>query len=153
MPELAVETDASKPEARQRALSKRPDSASHLGHNVWSGVRGFIAELLSFPITAGTRNGALIVKAQLPGLRKDEIKVTVSDVVLVIEAEPNREKEGPFRPAGRRLIPVPDRAEIDLTRAELKNGVLTVWVPTPSKSQRQVPVEEGDDTSVQIEPL
>lgn len=149
MSEVGLATES---EVRPAVRSKSPNLALRLGRGVWLGWRSLIAELVAFPITIRRTSGSLIVKAELPGLRKDEVKVTMSDVVLAIEAEPKRENGGPFRRTGRRLIPVPDGAEIDLARAVLKNGVLTVSLPTPyAKRQRHIPVESADDSPVTIE--
>jgi len=98
-------------------------------------------------------DGNMIVTADLPGLKKEEVKIEVTDTALVIEGErkleTKEEKEGYTkveRNYGKfyRSIPLPEGAKIDLAKAELKDGVLTVSLPVPeAKKGRQVPIEEG----------
>jgi HSP20 family protein len=96
-------------------------------------------------------NGNLVISAELPGLKKDQLKVQVIEDQLVIEGERQREHEeehGEFhrseRSYGRfyRAIPLPDGAKTDQVKAELKDGVLTVTIPASEgvKKSRQIPV-------------
>lgn len=99
-------------------------------------------------------NGDLLVTAELPGLKKEEVKVEVTDEALIIEGERKREhkeeKEGYHRyerSFGRfyRSIPLPEGAKPDQAKAELNDGVLKVTVPAPEvkKNVRQITVEQG----------
>ena len=96
-------------------------------------------------------NGTLIVSAELPGLKKEDVKVEVTGEALVIEGERKQEHkedhEGYHRSErnyGRfyRSIPLPEGAKAEQIKAELKEGVLTVSVPVPesAKKSRQVPI-------------
>jgi HSP20 family molecular chaperone IbpA len=97
-------------------------------------------------------NETLVVKAYLPGLQKDELRGEVSEDMLVIDAEPNADKDGPLLRAGRRLIPLPEGADIRLAKARLADGILTVSLPTPyAKKHRHLPIECGDDSSLSID--
>jgi len=99
-------------------------------------------------------NGILSVTAELPGLKKDEVKVEVTDDALIIEGERKREhkedREGYHRlerSYGRfyRAIPLPEGAKTDQVKAELSDGILKVALPVPEvkKHVRQISVEEG----------
>lgn len=99
-------------------------------------------------------NGTLTVTAELPGLKKDEVKVEVTNATLIIEGERKREhkddREGYHRTErsyGRfyRAIPLPEGARTDQVKAELSDGVLKVSMPVPEvkKQVRQVTVEDG----------
>jgi HSP20 family protein len=96
-------------------------------------------------------NGTLEVAAELPGLKKEDVKVEVTDDSLVIEGERKQEHKEDHegyhrweRSYGRfyRAIPLPEGAKTEQVKAELKDGVLRVSIPVPeSKSKaRQVPV-------------
>jgi HSP20 family protein len=96
-------------------------------------------------------NGDLVISAELPGLKKDELKVQVTEDQLVVEGERKREHEdehGDYhrseRSYGRfyRSIPLPEGAKTDQVKAELKDGVLTVTIPAPEagKKARQIPI-------------
>ncbi|MGA2712516.1 MAG: Hsp20/alpha crystallin family protein [Bryobacteraceae bacterium] len=99
-------------------------------------------------------NGDLLVTAELPGLKKEEVKVEVTDDALIIEGERKREhkveEEGYHRyerSFGKfyRFIPLPEGAKPDQAKAELTDGVLKISVPAPEvkKKVRQIAVEEG----------
>lgn len=124
-----------------------PDNSVLKGiRRFWLGLRGLGAELFAFPISIRRVDNNLIVTADLPGLKKEELRVELTGDLLVIEAEPNREKETYFRRGGRRIIALPDGTAIDRARAEMKNGTLTVSVPLSDRNQsRKVPVEEVEE--------
>lgn len=102
--------------------------------------------------------GIMIVTADVPGLKKDEIKIEVTDKALVIEGErksEEKEEKPGFRKIERsygkfyREIPLPEGARIDLAKGDLTNGVLTVSLPVPeAKKARPVPIEEGGKLKV-----
>jgi HSP20 family protein len=99
-------------------------------------------------------NGKLLVSAELPGLKKEDIKVQVSDDALILEGERKQEKEekreGYYhseRSYGRfyRSIPLPEGATLDKASAEFINGILEVSIPVAETKQKrlEVPVCEG----------
>ena len=91
-------------------------------------------------------NGELMVKADLPGLTKDDVKVELTDKVLMISGERKAEKEekreGFYRSErsyGRffRKIQLPEGVKTDKANATFRNGVLEVTVPV-TKSESNV---------------
>jgi HSP20 family protein len=99
-------------------------------------------------------NGDLVVTAELPGLRKEDVKVEMTDDALVIQGERKSEHkedhEGYHRTErsyGRfyRSIPLPEGAKTDQVKAELADGVLKISIPAPEtkKLPREVPIESG----------
>ncbi|KAK1321305.1 hypothetical protein QJS10_CPA03g01780 [Acorus calamus] len=82
---------------------------------------------------------AHVFKADLPGLKKEEVKVEVEEGrVLQISGERSREKEEKNdtwhrveRSSGRflRRFRLPEGARVDQVKAAMENGVLTVTVP------------------------
>ena len=86
---------------------------------------------------------ALIIKVDVPGLRSEDLSVTVKEHVLTIDAERTRPEfpEGTRRHEGRRygafkrsyrLAPSLDAAH---TKAEVNEGVLSIVVPKVPESQ------------------
>ncbi|KAI8540029.1 hypothetical protein RHMOL_Rhmol09G0229400 [Rhododendron molle] len=82
---------------------------------------------------------AHVFKADLPGLKKEEVKVEVEEGrVLQISGERNKEKEDKNdtwhrveRSSGKflRRFRLPENAKVDQVKANMENGVLTVTVP------------------------
>jgi len=103
-------------------------------------------------------NGDLVVTAEVPGLKKDEIKVELTDDALVIQGErkcEHKEDHAGYHSWERsygqfyRAIPLPEGAKTDQVKAELQDGVLKVSVPVPQaeKKSRQVPIEAKTATA------
>ncbi|XP_043691491.1 18.5 kDa class I heat shock protein-like [Telopea speciosissima] len=82
---------------------------------------------------------AHIFEADLPGLKKEEVKVEVADGrVLQISGERSKEQEEKSeqwhrveRSSGKflRRFRLPDNAKVEQVKATMENGVLTVTVP------------------------
>ncbi|RLM93746.1 16.9 kDa class I heat shock protein 1 [Panicum miliaceum] len=91
---------------------------------------------------------ANVFKADLPGVKKEEVKVEVEDGnVLVISGERSREKEDKNdkwhrveRGSGKflRRFRLPENAKTDQVKAGLENGVLTVTVPKAEVKKPEV---------------
>lgn len=103
------------------------------------------------------KDNNLVVTAELPGIKKEDVKLEVTDDGLIIEGERKREEErreegyyhsersyGRFR----RLIPLPQDANIDKANASFNDGVLEVTIPVPQQEQRrrEIPIETGPKT-------
>jgi HSP20 family protein len=83
-----------------------------------------------------------LVRADLPGLRKEDVTVEISDDSLTIQGERRdeheEEREGLFtseRTYGSfyRVVPLPEGAIPDSGKASFKNGVLEVTVEAPPR--------------------
>jgi HSP20 family protein len=94
---------------------------------------------------------AHIFKADLPGLKKEEVKVEVEEGrVLQISGERNREQEEKNdkwhrieRSSGKflRRFRLPENAKMDQVKASMENGVLTVTVPKEKKKPEVKAIE------------
>ncbi|MBO0727076.1 MAG: Hsp20/alpha crystallin family protein [Blastocatellia bacterium] len=106
------------------------------------------------------RDNNMIVRAELPGMSKDDVKVEMTDEGLLIHGERKREKEeeheGWYRSERsygefRRLIPMPEGANAGEAKARFENGVLEITAPIPESSRRRhnVPIEIGGGQAAQ----
>ncbi len=85
-----------------------------------------------------------LVKADLPDVKKEEVKVTVEDGVLTITGERKFEKEEKDKKYHRiersygnflRSFTLPDGADGSKVAAEFKDGVLQVHLPKSEKAK------------------
>ncbi|XP_008785453.1 18.1 kDa class I heat shock protein-like [Phoenix dactylifera] len=91
---------------------------------------------------------AHVFKADLPGVKKEELKVEVEEGnVLQISGERSREQEEKTdtwhrveRSSGKflRRFRLPDNAKMDQVKAAVENGVLTVTVPKEEAKKSEV---------------
>jgi HSP20 family protein len=104
------------------------------------------------------QGNSLVIHADLPGLSENDVRVEATDDGLVIQGERKREQtvdEGGVirteRVYGRfyRLIPLPDGAQIESTKANFRNGVLEITVPVPESERRnrQIPISASGQSS------
>jgi HSP20 family protein len=101
------------------------------------------------------RNNELVVRADLPGLNKDDVKVDVTEDSITIQGERKREqeeeREGVYRSERAygsfyRVIPLPEGTIADQAKATFKDGVLEVTMPAPPEQVRRgrrVEITEG----------
>jgi HSP20 family protein len=84
-----------------------------------------------------------VIKADLPEVAKEDVKVNLQEGVLTIEGERRREKEEKGkkfhkmeREYGRfvRRFVLPTEVEASMVRAEFKDGVLNVHLPKSEKA-------------------
>jgi HSP20 family protein len=98
-----------------------------------------IFEGFSPQIDSVERDGKLIIRADLPGMTKDDVKVEITGQAVVIDGERKYDRSyGRFH----REIPLPDGAKTDKAAATFKNGVLEVTVEAPagSTNRRQIKI-------------
>lgn len=91
----------------------------------------------------------ILIRAELPGMKKEDIKISVSEGRLQIAGERSKEKEekeGTYhrieRTYGRfqRVVPLPVEVEAGKTKATYKDGMLEVRLP---KAEKAKPKEIG----------
>ncbi|HET9468015.1 MAG TPA: Hsp20/alpha crystallin family protein [Vicinamibacterales bacterium] len=104
-------------------------------------------------IEAFERKGEYVVRADLPGMTKDNVKIEISDGELVIQGERTEEKEQKEKGyyatersygAFYRALPLPDGVKIDEAKATFKDGVLEIAMPAgklPEKHGRQLEIK------------
>jgi HSP20 family protein len=103
------------------------------------------------------RGNDLVIRADIPGLSKDDITVDIADDQVTIRGERRydheEERDGVFRSERSygsfcRVVPLPQGAIADSAKANFNNGVLEVVVQAPSfdvRRGRRVEIKEGSE--------
>ena len=101
------------------------------------------------------RENRLVTRVDLPGLKKEDVKVEVTDGYLAVSGERKTESEETKDDVYRsersygsfyRAVPLPDGAKIEDVKATFADGVLEVSVPLPAKAETKphtVKIEDG----------
>jgi HSP20 family protein len=107
---------------------------------------GPMAQAWSPQLEVFQNGNELVVRADLPGMKKDDVHVELLDDRLVISgerrSEESRDENGWYRSersygSFRRAIPLPAGVSAEKTRASFNDGVLEVRVEQPQQPGRQ----------------
>jgi HSP20 family protein len=91
------------------------------------------------------RDGKLIVQADLPGMKREDINVQIEQDAIVIQGERKAEhastEPGYFRSERSygsfyRTIPLPEGTNVDSAQASFRDGVLQIELDAPRQQQR-----------------
>jgi HSP20 family protein len=92
------------------------------------------------------RDEEILVRAEVPGVEKKDLKVDLSGQLLIIEGERRHEEkkeEGEYfraeiaRGAFTRTIRLPEDVELEKAKAEFKDGILEIHLPKTHKTERR----------------
>jgi HSP20 family protein len=107
------------------------------------------------------RNGKLNIRADLPGLSKDDVDVDITDNAVVIRGERHQEKEeneeGYYRSersygSFHREIPLPNGAKAEEANATFRDGVLEITMPASQRQPQSRRIEIGEGSQGQQQP-
>jgi len=104
-------------------------------------------------IEIAEKEGEFVVSAELPGLKKDDVKVELMQDTLVLRGERKQQQEerrgGVYRTERSygsfiRTIPIPEEAQVEQAKATFEDGILTVSVPVAQAAsrRREIPIED-----------
>jgi HSP20 family protein len=105
------------------------------------------------------RDGKLLIQADLPGVRKEDVSVQIEDDAVVIQGQRHQENtrnEQGFYHSERsygsfyRMIPLPDGVNVDDAQASFRDGVLHIELPLQQR-QRGRRLEIRDEAGDQGE--
>ena len=111
-------------------------------------------------IEVSERDGKYSVRAELPGLSPNDVKVEVANDALVIQGErkvEHEEKDGGVERTERqyglfyRSIPLPEGADVEHANARFQNGMLEVTVPVPQQKEQRRSIPIQDDAKSQTD--
>ena len=98
---------------------------------------------------------AFVLRADLPGLKQEDVKIEVEDNHLTLSGErardPREGQDGFFRlerPAGEftRTLTIPKGVDAESITASFDNGVLEVQIPKPEQAKpRRIEIKAGDE--------
>ncbi len=98
-------------------------------------------------------DGEYVIKAELPEVKKDDVKVTLEDGVLTIQGQRRQEKEEKTTKYHRiersygtfvRSFSLPDQVNESGVKAEFKDGMLNLHIPKSEKAKpRAIEVKVG----------
>ena len=105
------------------------------------------------PLDVVQEGDSIVVQGTLPGVKPEDIKVTIEDGVLNISAETKHEREeqnGNYlireRRSGkfRRVLRLPDSVDAEAAETTYENGVLTITLPkVEAKKAKRLEVKAG----------
>lgn len=98
-------------------------------------------------------DGEYVIKAELPEVKKDDVKVTLEDGVLTIQGQRRQEKEEKTTKYHRiersygtfvRSFSLPDQVNESGVQADFKDGMLNLHIPKSEKAKpRAIEVKVG----------
>jgi HSP20 family protein len=131
-----------------RAPTRRDDIFADLFRD-FLGI-GDVDLTLQPPADVAETDGEITVKLEVPGVAKDDIKVSATDDSLTVSGETRKEIERKGKNVHRqeirygsfqRTMALPAEIDPSKTHAELANGVLTVTLPkTPHAKAKRIDV-------------
>ncbi len=96
------------------------------------------------PVDVEETADAWILEVELPGARREDLRVELTDTELSISGEVKaRERAGVMRRSTRRVgafqyrATIPPGVDADRVEARFDNGILTVRVPRPEQAKRR----------------
>ena len=97
-------------------------------------------------IEAFQRGNEFVIRADVPGLKKEDLSVEIGEDALTIQGERKydreEEREGMYRSERGygtfyRVVPLPEGAMADSAKANFKDGVLEIVIQAPSQEVRR----------------
>ncbi|HET9012295.1 MAG TPA: Hsp20/alpha crystallin family protein, partial [Gemmatimonadaceae bacterium] len=129
-PDAAERTSATSAPARQLATRARGGAMAPSGS--WMPQ-----------VEVTTRNDALVVRADLPGVKREDVRIDLDDDRLTLSGSRHQESEergegfyhsersyGSFS----RVIPLPKGIDADACQAKYQDGVLEITIPMPARA-------------------
>jgi len=120
----------------------------------WSGPNGNTRRFdLTPAIDLSETDGEIVVKASLPGVKAEDVEISVNDGILTVKGEKKSEDEAEGQNYYRREIrfgsfsrslPLPSRVNHEQADAEFNDGVLTITLPKAEELRpKQIKVRSG----------
>jgi HSP20 family protein len=91
-------------------------------------------------------NGDIVVKAELPGVKKEDIDISLTDDTITISGEKKKEEEVKKKDYYRyessygsfcRTFSLPSEVQSDKAKTKMKDGVLEVRIPKTEEAKKK----------------
>ena len=108
--------------------------------------RGIFQPVQAFPVDLSETDSEIIVRADLPGFKRDEIDVEAYEDKILISAKRKKEKvekgENFYRKERssgelKRIISLPEEVNIEKAKVDFSDGVLEVRLPKKEKKKEK----------------
>jgi HSP20 family protein len=135
-------------------IARMDEDMDRLFHQFWGGGRsllgrgrgGGVPQMWAPQVEVFERDGKLHVHADLPGMKKDDVKLSIDEDQLVIQGERRAVHESGGEQAGYfhsersygsfyRTIPLPEGIDTSTAEASFEDGVLKVHFAAPQPRQ------------------
>lgn len=119
-------------------VTRLSESLDQFFNDFWSAGAPVETSLLSPAIDVAENEVSLSVTAELPGLERKDIDLSVKDGVLMLRGEKRMQEESKDRRYHRiersygaffRALALPETVDADRVDAAFRNGVLTITLP------------------------
>jgi HSP20 family protein len=128
-----------------------PFFTTHLHSDLWRQMdRVFedVATEFSPAYEVDERDDHYAISVDLPGIKKDEIKIEVLDKALTVSGE-RKKFDKPYGTFKRSFV-LPGTVSTDKIEAQYEDGVLMLYVPkTPAAQSRTIEVQPGTSSFLQ----
>ena len=116
---------------------------------MWKRFKEF--EGISPAVDMVDKKDEIVIKAEVPGVEKDDIHISLTENTITIKGETKKEKEtkeedyyysersyGSFA----RTLSLPEKVQTDKVKANFKNGILEIHLPkSPEAKTKEIKVE------------
>lgn len=137
-------------------IARMDEDMDRMFRQFWGGGRGLasrgrgggaeLAQMWAPQVEVFERDGKLNVHADLPGMKKEDVKLSIDDDQLVIQGErrashENRDEQGGYFHSERsygsfyRSVPLPEGIDTSTAEAKFEDGVLKVQFAAPQQRQ------------------
>ncbi|HEY5600017.1 MAG TPA: Hsp20/alpha crystallin family protein [Candidatus Manganitrophaceae bacterium] len=136
-----------------RELRKMQDEMDRMFSSFWTKTDHDLAEGVAWmpSVDMYEDKDQIVVKAELPGVRKEDVSLALTEDILTIKGERKYEREEKrenyFRLEGsygmfHRALQLPRPVKFDAVKAEFKDGVLKIILPKAEESKtREIKIE------------
>ena len=125
-----------------------------------AGWEPFLAQAWAPSVTMQETADRWVLRAELPGIKPEDIEVTTTGNLLTVRAEASQEQDESQNGAARsyrsfyQSYPLPPTVQSEAVTAEYHNGVLEIYLPKSEEAKQQyrrIPISSGGTPAIEGE--